>query len=114
MNSIVAGVVVDGEIRINGRLIDRSFCDMSGYVYQDDIFVGSLTAREHLLFTARLKMSGNWTVHEQNLRVQELLTDLGLTKCQNVIIGEPGVTKGLSGGERKRLSFASQVIIKLG
>ena len=76
---------MDGEIRINGRLIDRSFCDMSGYVYQDDIFVGSLTAREHLLFTARLKMSGNWTVNEQNLRVQELLTDLGLIKCQNVI-----------------------------
>ena len=42
---------MDGEIRVNGRLIDRSFCDMSGYVYQDDIFVGSLTAKEHLLFT---------------------------------------------------------------
>ncbi|EFX84423.1 ABC protein, subfamily ABCG [Daphnia pulex] len=104
------GVVVDGEIRINGRLIDRSFCDMSGYVYQDDIFVGSLTAREHLLFTARLKMNGNWTPYEQNLRVKELLTELGLIKCQNVVIGEPGVTKGLSGGERKRLAFASQVL----
>lgn len=101
--------MVDGEIRVNGRLIDRSFCDMSGYVYQDDIFVGSLTAREHLLFTARLKMNGNWTPYEQNLRVNELLTELGLMKCQNVVIGVPGVTKGLSGGERKRLSFASQV-----
>ena len=59
---------------------------------------------------ARLKMSGNWTRHEQDLRVQELLTELGLIKCQNVLIGVPGVTKGLSGGERKRLSFASQVL----
>jgi ABC-type multidrug transport system ATPase subunit len=83
---------------------------MSGYVYQDDIFVGSLTAREHLLFTARLKMNGNWTPYEQNLRVKELLTELGLIKCQNVVIGEPGVNKGLSGGERKRLAFASQVL----
>lgn len=126
---------MDGEIRINGRPIDRSFCDMSGYIYQDDIFVGSLTAREHLLFTvrfspviqftvdvclctvavtfkqARLKMSGMWTKREQDLRVEELLTELGLIKCQNVLIGVTGVTKGLSGGERKRLSFASQVVV---
>lgn len=48
---VIAGVIVDGDIRVNGRPIDRSFSDMSGYVYQDDIFVGSLTAKEHLLFT---------------------------------------------------------------
>lgn len=54
-------------------------------------------------------MAGHWSRREQDLRVRDLLTELGLMKCQNVIIGEPGVTKGLSGGERKRLSFASQV-----
>jgi len=58
-------------------------------------------------------MAGHWTRREQDLRVRDLLTELGLMKCQNVIIGEPGVTKGLSGGERKRLSFASQVEILL-
>lgn len=126
--------MVDGDIRVNGKPIDRSFCDMSGYVYQDDIFVGSLTAREHLLFTvhhsfmrslrkpcalsallfnrekARLKMNLLWSRREQDDRVNQLLCELGLTKCQNVPIGEPGVTKGLSGGERKRLSFAAQVL----
>ena len=56
-------------------------------------------------------MNGNWTRYEQDLRVDELLTELGLMKCQNVLIGVPGVTKGLSGGERKRLAFASQVIL---
>lgn len=54
-------------------------------------------------------MNGHWKRQEQDLRVEELLTELGLIKCQNVLIGVPGVTKGLSGGERKRLSFASQV-----
>ena len=58
-------------------------------------------------------MAGHWTRREQDLRVRDLLTELGLIKCQNVIIGEPGVTKGLSGGERKRLSIASQVEILL-
>lgn len=54
-------------------------------------------------------MGGNWTRQEQNQRVKELLSELGLTKSQNVLIGVPGVLKGLSGGERKRLSFATQV-----
>ena len=66
-----------------------------------------------IYWKARLKMAGHWTRREQDLRVRDLLTELGLIKCQNVIIGEPGVTKGLSGGERKRLSFASQVEILL-
>ena len=55
-------------------------------------------------------MAGKWSRREQDDRVRELLCELGLTKCQNVLIGEPGVTKGLSGGERKRLSFAAQVL----
>ena len=46
----IAGVVFDGDIRVNGRQIDRSFCDISGYIYQDDLFVGSMTTREHLTF----------------------------------------------------------------
>lgn len=35
---------------------------------------------------------------------------LALTKCRNTIIGMPGRMKGLSGGEMKRLSFASEVL----
>jgi len=38
------------------------------------------------------------------------LEQLGLMKCQHAVIGIPGVKKGLSGGERKRLSFASQIL----
>lgn len=35
---------------------------------------------------------------------------LSLTKCQNTPIGIPGRIKGISGGERKRLSFAAEVL----
>ena len=35
---------------------------------------------------------------------------LALTKCRNTVIGIPGRLKGLSGGEMKRLSFASEVL----
>lgn len=39
-----------------------------------------------------------------------LLFQLGLKKCEHTAIGQTGVLKGISGGERKRLSFAAEVL----
>ena len=43
-------------------------------------------------------------------RVDEVIQELGLQKCKDNIIGNPGRIKGISGGEMRRLSFASEVI----
>ena len=45
-------------------------------------------------------------------RVEEVINELGLFKCATTVIGNPerGI-KGISGGERKRLAFASEVFI---
>lgn len=43
-------------------------------------------------------------------KVDQVIADLSLVKCQNTIIGVTGRIKGLSGGERKRLSFASEAL----
>jgi ABC-type multidrug transport system ATPase subunit len=50
---------------------------------------------------------------ERMIRVEEVIIELGLKKCENTVIGNPerGI-KGISGGERKRLAFASEVIQK--
>ena len=37
------------------------------------------------------------------------LLKLGLSKCADTYIGIPGRLRGISGGEKKRLSFASEV-----
>ena len=55
-------------------------------------------------------MDRRTTVKERQARVVELLNTLGLTKVQNTLIGTPGKEKSLSGGERKRLAFATEVI----
>ncbi len=44
--------MVEGDIKINGKKVN-SFADISsvsGYVQQDDLFMGYLTVREHLTF----------------------------------------------------------------
>ncbi|CAI5446764.1 unnamed protein product [Caenorhabditis angaria] len=79
------------------------------YVQQNDLFIGSLTVEEHLRFMANLKMGRTHTKKEQRLRVEQVINDLGLKNSANSIIGTR-TRRGLSGGEKKRLAFASEIL----
>lgn len=46
----IRNLVVDGDIKVNGQEIGRNITAISAYVQQDDMFVGTMTVREHLLF----------------------------------------------------------------
>ena len=49
--------------------------------------------------------------HEERMdRVEEVMRELGLKKCEKTLIGVQGRIKGISGGEAKRLAFASEVL----
>ena len=49
-------VMVDADIQYNGRPLTAEMRRMAGFVYQDDLFVGSLTVREHLEFAVWFHM----------------------------------------------------------
>lgn len=66
-----------------------------------------MTVRECLTFAALLKLKG--TLEEKTERVEEVIKDLRLTKCQNTKIGG-ALVKGISGGERKRTSIGVELI----
>ncbi|KAF2362505.1 ABC transporter-like, partial [Trinorchestia longiramus] len=83
---------------------------LAGYVHQHDLFVGSLTVKEHLMFMARLRMDKACSESARQSRVTELLRELGLHRCRHTRIGVPNEDKSLSGGERKRLAFATEII----
>lgn len=59
---------------------------------------------------ALLRLERHIPYKEKMERVDEVIAELSLAKCQNTIIGVPGRMKGLSGGERKRLAFASEAL----
>ena len=44
------GLKVSGKVKVNGQTIGRDITTMSAYVQQEDLFIGSLTVREHLTF----------------------------------------------------------------
>lgn len=57
-----------------------------------------------------LRMGRTVPMKQKMLRVDEVISELSLSKCADTIIGTPGRVKGLSGGERKRLAFASEAL----
>jgi ABC-type multidrug transport system ATPase subunit len=104
-------LVVNGEIKINGVDVDATQMAMfSGYVEQEDLFFENLTVREHLEFHALLRMDKSVTKVEKLRRVDQVLKDFNLEKSCNVNIGVVGRVKGISGGEKKRLAFSTEVI----
>jgi len=74
---------------------------------QDDILYDSFTPREALTFAARLKLQG--TEEQQNSRVEELLSELGLINVAETLIGSV-MRKTISGGERKRTAIGVELV----
>ncbi|KAJ0402020.1 hypothetical protein ATCC90586_010277 [Pythium insidiosum] len=98
-----------GDVRVNGQPWTKALAKHASYVMQDDLFYASLTVREHLHFQAKLRMAKSCTSAEREARVAAIVSELGLTKVLDTPIGGANI-KGLSGGQRKRLSFATELL----
>ncbi|XP_046741059.1 ABC multidrug transporter H-like [Diprion similis] len=105
------GITVSGIRAANGRrLTSTVLTSRSAYVQQNDLFIGTLTVKEHLIFQALVRMDRHIPYRQRMQRVEEVIAELALTKCTNTVIGVPGRVKGISGGEMKRLSLASEYL----
>ncbi|KAI9650563.1 hypothetical protein NHQ30_000581 [Ciborinia camelliae] len=101
---------VAGKTLVNGsNPSKRDFRDMSSYVEQEDALIGSLTVRETLNFAARLAHKNSLTKTERKRRIVGLLESFGLRNQAHTVIGTP-IQKGISGGQKRRVSVASQLI----
>mmetsp|Transcript_14302 Transcript_14302/g.23624 ORF Transcript_14302/g.23624 Transcript_14302/m.23624 type:complete len:813 (-) Transcript_14302:454-2892(-) len=98
-----------GEVYVNGQPKDRMFRRVMGYVPQADRLFGVLTAREQLIYSARLRITDSHTYHQKLERVEEIILALGLTKSADTKVGGTFV-RGLSGGERRRLSIGLELV----
>ncbi|KAG6584656.1 ABC transporter-like protein [Phytophthora cinnamomi] len=79
------------------------------YAMQDELFHATLTVREHLVFQARLRLGGQVSKKGCLHRANAVIEELGLTGCRDTLIGG-WMLRGISGGERKRLAFASEIL----
>jgi ABC-type multidrug transport system ATPase subunit len=101
----------NGKITINGRdlhLDKESLEGVIGYVPQDDLLKEELTVFENLYFNARLCFSDQ-SDEEILRRVDNALQDFDLVEARNLVVGNP-LNKILSGGQRKRLNIALELV----
>lgn len=101
---------LSGDILVNGhRRSRRSWRKVAGYVEQDDILFKNLTVKETLTYAAKLRLPSNITLSEKEIKVDKLISELGLRNCQDTRIGDAS-NRGVSGGERKRVSIGVELI----
>ncbi|KAK6953642.1 hypothetical protein Daesc_005947 [Daldinia eschscholtzii] len=80
------------------------------YVCQDDdALLPSLTVRETLRFAAGLRLPTWMSKSEKYQRAEEVLVKMGLKDCADNLVGNE-LVKGISGGEKRRVSIAVQIL----
>lgn len=110
-NSLGTKYRPSGKLTFNGATpsdaVVRSVCS---YVCQDDdALLPSLTVRETLRFAAGLRLPSHMTKDEKYHRAEDVLLKMGLKDCADNLIGNDMI-KGISGGEKRRVSIAVQVL----
>ncbi|CAB9497231.1 Putative white-brown complex homolog protein 30 [Seminavis robusta] len=98
-----------GRRYINGHAVQGDSLLPAAFVEQDVNFFPHMTVRETLEFRVSLKLGSLISTVERDTIVTNLMAQLGLTKSADTIVGDTKV-RGLSGGERKRLSIAVEMI----
>ncbi|WP_416873814.1 FHA domain-containing protein [Kitasatospora sp. SC0581] len=98
-----------GTVLYDGRDLYRDYAELRrriGLVPQDDILHTQLTVHRALSYAAELRFPGDTDPHEREARVREVIHELGLDGRADQVIAS------LSGGQRKRVSVALELLTK--
>ncbi|OIW06814.1 hypothetical protein TanjilG_03709 [Lupinus angustifolius] len=99
-----------GTVALNGEALEsRLLKVISAYVMQDDLLFPMLTVEETLTFAAEFRLPRTLSKSKKKARVQALIDQLGLRNAAKTIIGDEG-HRGVSGGERRRVSIGIDII----
>ncbi|KAJ5989379.1 ABC-2 type transporter [Penicillium waksmanii] len=108
---------IGDKYRVHGRMLydgaepsENVIRSVNSYVTQDDdALMPSLTVRESLRFAAGLRLPTWMSRDEKNRRAEEILYKMGLKECAGNLIGSE-LIKGISGGEKRRVTIAIQIL----
>ncbi|XP_031400088.1 ABC transporter G family member 15 [Punica granatum] len=103
-------VIMTGNVLLNGKK-RRIEYGVVAYVTQEDVLLGTLTVRETIRYSALLRLPTSMTRQEVDEVVEGTIMELGLQDCADTVIGSWHL-RGISGGEKKRLSIALEILTK--
>ncbi|KAI9159291.1 hypothetical protein H9P43_008631 [Blastocladiella emersonii ATCC 22665] len=101
---------ISGNLYLNGkRSTGAEIKRVSAFVHQEDVVLGTQTVLEAITMSAKLRLPHDMPEAERSRRIKETITMLGLDKCKDSLIGT-ATMKGISGGEKKRVTMAMELI----
>ena len=100
-----------GQVLFNGDVLHDhpALLDRIGYVPQEDTMHRDLTVFEVLYYAAKMRLPSDLPNKAVTLQVDQLITKMGLAHIKNSLIGDEA-TRGISGGQRKRVNIALALI----
>ncbi|KAJ2080617.1 hypothetical protein H4R24_002938 [Coemansia sp. RSA 988] len=111
----LSGRIVGGHL--TGSILYRgakrhpgTFKRITSFVQQDDLMHPLLTVDETLTYASKLRLSNSeYSPYQKAERVNEAIRQLRLEAARNTRIGNAS-TRGVSGGERKRVSIGAELL----
>ncbi|KAM0823819.1 hypothetical protein ACQ4PT_070605 [Festuca glaucescens] len=97
-----------GDILINGRR-ERLAFGTSAYVTQENVLMATLTVAEAVRYSAQLQLPDSMSPSEKRSRADDAIKQMGLAAVADTRIGGR-VNKGISGGQRKRVSICIELL----
>lgn len=78
---------------------------------QDDNLIGTLTVRETISYSARLRLPDKMPWSEKRALVESTIIEMGLQDCADTVVGNWHL-RGISGGEKRRVSIALEILMR--
>ncbi|KEQ81226.1 hypothetical protein D6C84_08577 [Aureobasidium pullulans] len=105
------GTVI-GNFLINGEKVsDNDFRSVIGFVDQDDTMLPTLTVHETILDSALLRLPKEMSYASKLQKVEDVERQLGIYHIRDQLIGsEEGNGRGISGGEKRRVGIACELV----
>lgn len=103
---------VEGNFFVNGEnIFDDEYRSVVGFVDQEDTMLPTLTVHETITTSALLRLPRDMNISVKEQRVYEVEKQLGILHIKDQLIGsEEGSGRGISGGEKRRVGIACELV----
>ena len=104
--------VAGGSFFVNGeQVLDNEYRNVIGFVDQEDAMLPTLTVHETITTSAMLRLPRDMGTVAKEQRIQEVEKQLGIYHIRDQLIGsEEGKGRGISGGEKRRVGIACELV----
>ncbi|KAJ9542661.1 hypothetical protein OSB04_029167 [Centaurea solstitialis] len=107
---LAGNVIMTGNVLVNGKRKRLDYGAVA-YVTHKDILLGTLTVKETLTYSAKLRLPETLKKHQVDAIIDGTIMEMGLQDCADKLIGN-WHSRGISGGEKKRLCIALEILTK--